>query len=892
MDANKDGCYYYLRALWCAYIREIMSETPNNSRGLFKPPFQGSGDAVPPRTMRDTGDGLMRPALPGEQGRAPSSGFSHMGNSGIRNAGNQNEPRPRGTGPLGGSGVHGSNTNFQTPPAGFNVPPPGFTQASPRTDSGLRYGPPPPGFAPPPAGPRASQPLVSPQPAFSGGPVGPATPMPGANNAFGTPRPSIKLSKRRSRLLVAMIVFVLVMPSLATMAEMISLSVMAFHTYSGVRHLLDVKNIYTGAHGHLTTALLDPNTLNRAHDDLVAARDELQHVSTMLNQDVVFNGIASVFPQQIATVRALAKIGVDAVDMGQKLVQDAQVLAPSLQGNVLAADNKKPLVTPQVLSIARSTIEYMLPLLSDVQTQTGSLSLNTLPFINDQQREQLAQAILALPQVRTDLAQAHDMMDAIGWLAGADHPRSLLIETMDRAELRPTGGFTGQYGELSIDAGRVAPFSLQNIGLYEENNPTALSNGQLAPAPFTWWPVGNFGLRDSNLSADFPTSAKLAMQRYQYEFGHQLDGVIVFSPFLIQDILGATGPIVLPQYNETINSQNLEQRLHYYQLDNNGIRKEELVEGVEDPGQARKLFTKHLSQKLMDQLRSAAPDELFAVARTMLHSLRTKNLQIYVTNQAIEDLLVKYNAAALMDRSDKHDGLYVVQANISASKASQYVRTFMHDTITLDAKGGATHVLQMRLAYNQIGPVYGLDTYHDYVRVYVPASSQYLWGDGFEQSDQPYCGAGFGYCPTYDVYHNGDLLCPAGLNDSGYRTATLGDPYDKVHPLMAVGDPTNMNSDEQGRAMFGGWITIPKNCSATVTLSWYVPPTTQGSYTLDVQRQSSTFFELDLTILSNTGNCLGSGKHYDNVLGQTDMTFTLKMPTGAGGTACVAQPDA
>jgi hypothetical protein len=89
--------------------------------------------------------------------------------------------------------------------------------------------------------------------------------------------------------------------------------------------------------------------------------------------------------------------------------------------------------------------------------------------------------------------------------------------------------------------------------------------------------------------------------------------------------------------------------------------------------------------------------------------------------------------------------------------------------------------------------------------------------------------------------------------------------------------------------MFGGWIVVPKNCTSTATLSWYVPPMSQGTYTLDVQRQSSTFPELDLTVLSSTGNCVAAGQHYNNVLGDTDMTFTLK--TSPAATTCMPQPD-
>ena len=320
-------------------------------------------------------------------------------------------------------------------------------------------------------------------------------------------------------------------------------------------------------------------------------------------------------------------------------------------------------------------------------------------------------------------------------------------------------------------------------------------------------------MRDSNLSADFPTSARIAIDTYKYEFQHQVDGVIVFSPFLISRIIAATGPIYVPGYKETITAANFESKLHYYQLDNVGIRKEEIVEHVYDPDAARKLFTGRVTKLLMDKIKHAQVSDLIGIAHEMLHALKTRDLQVYVTNTQIENLLVKYDAAAVMDRSTTHDGLFVVQANVSANKGSQYVQTQMHDTVTLNANGGATHALQINLVYHVLDQIYGPDTYHDYVRVYVPPNAKFLSGNGFEQLGHPYCStyAGIAACPTYDAYGDGDLMCPANQSDPMVETGQLNDPYYlKNHPLNEEGPPTNMVSDEAQRSMYAGWVLIPK----------------------------------------------------------------------------------
>ncbi|MBV9691654.1 MAG: DUF4012 domain-containing protein [Ktedonobacteraceae bacterium] len=712
-------------------------------------------------------------------------------------------------------------------------------------------------------------------------------------NWQGVPGSASRTAKdvQKSKLLLIILLLGLTLPAISTLIGVVNAYSMYSYAHEGIQHLNAVKDIFTALKEHPNS--IGAGQLRGAQQEIVAAHDDFQSLHDLLNRDMVINSTSIILPQQVVSARALSQIGVDATDIGAQLMKTVVSLAPSLQfASSAEVDTQPPLLTPLAMSQIQTDLAYMIPRLDDILAQSHLVTLDALP-LNEQQKNLLAQVFQVLPEARTYLQQVHDLSGPVAWMLGVDQPRTLLIETMDRAELRPTGGFTGQFSELHINGGRIGKFTLQDIGLFEENNPNFPSSGQLAPEKYrSWWPIPNWGLRDSNLSADFPTSAQLAIGRYEFEFGHKIDGIMLFSPFLVARVLQATGPITLPQYQETITALNLEARLHYYQLDNAGIRKEELVEHVTDtpdaPTKARKLFAARLSQALQDKLRHAQFPELVAIAHEMLDALTTKDLQVYVSNPQIESLLMHYGAAAQIDHSTTHDGLYVVQANVSANKASQYVQTVMHDTVTLNAAGGATHIMQMRLVYNQVGPVYGLDTYRDYVRVYVPPSAIFLWGNGFD-TGTPLC---LNNCPRYDIYGNGALLCPAGLSEAGVATDMLNDPYNLGnHPLDSVGPPTNFTSDEPQRTMFGGWVVVPKNCTATVSLSWYVPPMAQNPYTLLVQRQSSTFPELDLTLLPAPGSCTDMkavGRHFDLVMSSRDMLFSLQ-PLRSG-TTCYGQP--
>ena len=580
--------------------------------------------------------------------------------------------------------------------------------------------------------------------------------------------------------------------------------------------------------------------------------------------------------------------------MAEQLIKVAIDIAPTVSSALKQNSNQpdnvplKPFINAASFSEINNTLAAITPLVHAMSTETQGLSLNALP-ISTKQRELVMSVLPLLPILNASLAQKQQWIKVVGWFLGVDSPRAFLIEPMDSSELRATGGFTGQFGDLTLNGGHMGPLKFSNIGKYEESFPDSTSDpivynkvlGQTAPAPYSdWWPIPNFGLRDANLSADFPTSARIAMDRYAYEFGNRVDGVIIFTPTLIQQVLQVTGPITIPAYGEVISEQNLQTRLHYYQLDNKGIRREEIIEKVEDPQVARKLFTQRVTTTLLNSVTHLPINKLLPMANEMLQSMKTKDLQIYVTNPQFEALIGKYGSTAALNRSTTHDGLFIVQSNLSASKASQYVTTSIKDTIALDSKGGATHNLQVTLDYQQKGDVYGLDTYRDYVRIYTPTNSQLISGNGFDQSGKPYCGdqqSGYTLCQS-DVYGDKSLVCSTPL-EIGPSTSYLNDPAAGLadRPLDVTGAPTNLQSDEAGRAMFGGWIVIPKNCTMQVTLSWYVPPMNKHAYDLLLQAQASVYAPLELTIRPASGTC-GQQKslHFAIVMNGEDTNFTLE----------------
>lgn len=567
-------------------------------------------------------------------------------------------------------------------------------------------------------------------------------------------------------------------------------------------------------------ALADPAKLTQARADFEAARANFSQLAVELNSHPTLFYLAGLVPsyaRQISEAKAIARAGIDIGALGTEVTTTALTIVRALPQNPLASGDT-PLFTPAMFALVQTTLNGAKQLLGDIQTQLAQVDMQDLP-VSACQRATFTKALAFLPEAQHMLDEVNTYLPLGGWLLGIDHPRNFLVQTMDRAELRPGGGFVGQYGVLTINGGRIGPLALQDIAWLDYCGVgTCAALGNRPPAKWSWWPFGNWGVRDANLSADFPTTAKVAIDLFAKEGGGHVDGVINLTPIPIEHILKITGPIVVPDYNETITADNLEQRLHYYQQDPAGIAKERRISANDHSITARKRFTSLVGRLLQDRIRHLPLSQLLQVAQQALDDMRSKDLEVYLSNPQAEALLTRYGLDAAINRASGADTWMAVQANISVNKATQYVQTTERDTVQLDASGGATHTLTITLNYNKQGDVYGPPTYRDYLRVYAPLGSRLLFGGGFVQN------------------------LPTGS---------------KLTTGFTLGPPTATNSDEPGLAMWGGLVLVEPSQTATITLRWYTPrvaaPTLsveagQPPYALLVQRQSGTFNTLEVTI--------------------------------------------
>ncbi|MDW5611090.1 DUF4012 domain-containing protein [Mycolicibacterium sp. D5.8-2] len=139
-------------------------------------------------------------------------------------------------------------------------------------------------------------------------------------------------------------------------------------------------------------------------------------------------------------------------------------------------------------------------------------------------------------------------------MMGADGPRTYFMGFQTNAEARGTGGLLGGFGILRFDNG--AP-SVDDLGKNTELSGAVatVELGQEFDQQYGYTnPRTDF--RNSNLSPHFPYAAQIWKSMWAQKTGMNVDGVIAIDPIALSYVLGAVGPVTMPD-GEVITKDNV-----------------------------------------------------------------------------------------------------------------------------------------------------------------------------------------------------------------------------------------------------------------------------------------------------------------------------------------------
>ena len=495
---------------------------------------------------------------------------------------------------------------------------------------------------------------------------------------------------------------------------------------TGVQHLQKAESLLAT----LPKKPLDTQITNQAEIEFASAFNNFE----LLHNDLAaLPGLVKKVPVYGARLNSALRLVPLAMTLSQAGITGCSIL------NTLATGLHDPLspkahgITQSDLAVVNQGVKELQSALQLATQQVNQLQPSDLQF--DSHLPKLVGTFHKdLPAIQGWINTIQQLLPVAPTILGIGKPTNYLIEVLDSTELRPGGGFIGNYGTATLSGGRLSAAHITDVVLLDRPFEAA---GNIIPYPtaYSWFDIapGSWSFRDSNLDADFPTAARYGEQTYKQEGGNvPVQGVIAITPALIEHALAITGPIAVPEYQETVTSQNLIARIHYHQLGGKAAGEgSSFIPSPDGHSSLRKRFTELLGEHFLARVRQLPSTNLSKLLLLMVNAVRSKDIQIYFNAGIAENLLHSYHLDAAI-QSPVGDGLFVVDANIAANKANNFITNTLDDQVTINSQGDVVHHTTLHYAWTTAGQIYGNPLYRDFVHVYMPPGSILLSQDGWQ----------------------------------------------------------------------------------------------------------------------------------------------------------------
>lgn len=295
-----------------------------------------------------------------------------------------------------------------------------------------------------------------------------------------------------------------------------------------------------------------------------------------------------------------------------------------------------------------------------------------------------------------------------------DEEKSFLVLLQNTSELRPGGGFLGQYAIVKIKNGELVSTFVEDANLLDQRIYTKI------PAPFPFkrlMGIKNWKFRDSNFSPDFPTNAEKAKYFFRLAGGNSnnFDGVIAVNSQVFDDILSLTGPITVPGYGE-FTSENASRKLEEI------VEKQYLLNSELDT-QNRKAVLKKLAPLIMDKLVTLG--NIPKIADFFHNEMKNRNVMLNFTDENLQKAAGEVHWDGSMPQDWSGDYLMAVDANMGALKTDHYIRREMNYDVDF-TQSKPTVTLTIKYTHTASYGDWRTSDYHSYLRVYAPKGSEFV----------------------------------------------------------------------------------------------------------------------------------------------------------------------
>ncbi|MFA6306819.1 MAG: DUF4012 domain-containing protein [Patescibacteria group bacterium] len=444
-----------------------------------------------------------------------------------------------------------------------------------------------------------------------------------------------------------------------------------------------------------------------AGDNFLSAQNELKEINGLLF------ALASVLPDKNMRLAAA----------GKNILRAGELSAAAGKNLSLAMESLFSYRADNVNNILKNLSFYGNNAITDLSELNKTLDQINSEVIPENYQTEFILLKQKAGQLSRGLKEFISLADSLGNFLGASAAKRYLLVFQNNSELRASGGFIGSFALIDFSKGEIKNIEVPGGGSYDTDAgflkkikaPEPLS---LVRADWHFW--------DANWWPDWPTSAEKLAWFYENSDGSTVDGVISFTPTVMEKLLAIIGPVDLQEkYGLTIGADNFF------------METQKLAEQKPDVTREPKKIIGDLMNKIIEELpKRLTKDNLGPLFKAIEESLAGKNILFYFTDEALQAKADDLGWSGRI-KDTAGDYLNVINTNIAGGKSDRKIKQEIIQQSEIQPDGSIINNLTIRRVHEAIKrePFSGVRNVN-WLRVYVPLGSELLEVSGFKPVDK------------------------------------------------------------------------------------------------------------------------------------------------------------
>jgi len=518
-----------------------------------------------------------------------------------------------------------------------------------------------------------------------------------------------------------------------------------------------------------------------AEQSFVQANDDLSEVS-----GIIFE-IGKIIPNDkvrlAAESREIISAGQYAASLGNNL---------SLAINSLLEKNDKTLSAKLDDFIQYETLAGADA--KNLNSEIAKINVDALPVNYREQFDSLKSKGSDLELI---LSKNIELIKKLNIFLGAKDDKRYLLVFEDNAEMRASGGFVGSYALLDLSQGKIVNIEAPQGGSYDTKG--SMDRYIISPQPLTlinprWY------FWDANWWPDWKKSAQKLAWFYGKSGGPSTDGVIAFTPTVLERLLAITGPIDMTDANGLVmSSDNLWSNLRTV-IENEKAADAKLPYDLAE-NKPKKVIGE-LMQKLMAEIPARLDRDKFVKLLSSLQvDLNEKQILFYLKDSDLQAEVEARNWGGRIKDTNK-DYLLVADTNIAGGKSDRLMTENIDQRTEVQPDGAIVDTLTItRTNTASSTQLFAGERNVDWLRIYVPSGSQLLVSSGWQRPPSIYFNV-----PKEDGELDPDIAAEEGdkaLVDESHGSTTI--------------------YTESGKTVFANWSMTDPGQTSVIIVKYVLP---------------------------------------------------------------------